>query len=285
MCTFETISGPLAFGKMSDDDDWDVPVAIKKPVVVDEDDEKVEIEESTTSKESSKPKNAIDEKAALVKAQAQSKSKQKEREEELARIAEREKNARPMTAEEKAAEALRLRRLQEDSEAEMMKDVFGAGNIKTSTTGGATATATKATVAAPRPRTEGEQDIESLNSLLLEVDLNTPRQLVDFSKALANRLEKVPKKSSLSLLKDLIKDATVPLTEEEVNELIGILTVIKSDKLKQKLAKKKAAGVAKPVLNTSGLNKAGGDRYDMDDIDDRPKGKGYKNPYEDDDFM
>lgn len=271
---------------MSDEDDWDVgPIQLKKPVKVDEDDERVQIEVATGSSESSKPKNAIDEKAALAKANAQTKTRQKERDEELARIAERERNARPMTAEEKAADALRLRQLQEESENELMKEMFGAGAIRTTqpSTGAASTPSAAASVSRIRSQ-DGVQDIDSLTQLMLDVQLDTPRQSMDLATAMTRRFEMIPKKSTVNFLGELLRETTKPMTEDDVNELIGVLTVIKNDKVKQKFAKKKAAGVAKPKLNTSGLDKPGGDRFDMDGVDAKGvKGKGYKNPYEDDD--
>ena len=264
---------------MADDDDWDsVPITlnVKKPVSnvpVDEDEERVEIEEVKT-KETSKPKNAVDEKTALAKANMQSKAKQREREEELARQAS---NAKPMTAEEKAAEAVRLRKLVEDSDNELLKDMFGGGKVA------APVVSVSAMQAKAR---DGVQDIDSLTALFGEVQLDTPRQMVDMSVALAKRLELLGRKSSLNFLKELTKVASGPLSDEEVNDLIGSLTIIKNEKVKAKLAKnKKTAAAPKPKLNTSGLDKVGGDRYDMDGVDERGARGGVKNPYDDDDFM
>jgi len=266
--------------KMADDDDWDaVPINlnVKSALKVDEDDERVELEEVTT-KETSKPKNAVDDKTALARATVQSKAKQKEREEELARIAEKERNARALTPEEKAAEALRLRRLQEESEASLVQDLFG---------GSRPAAPVITASAAQAKALDGVQDIESLSAIFADIQLDTPRQHVDLAEAISRRLEGLPKKAALTFLKEFLRIATNPLNDEDVNDLLGTVTVIKNDKVKARLAKKKAAAAPKPKLNTSGLEKAGGDRYDMDDIDERGRrGKGAaKNPYDDDDFM
>ena len=267
---------------MADDDDWDsVPItlSVKKPVAVDEDDERVQLEEVTT-KETSKPKNAVDEKTALAKANLKSKQKQKEREEELARELERARNAKPMTKEEQAAEALRLRRLVEEADNELTKDLFG----------GVTATEPVLSASAVQAKAlDGVQDAESLIALMQSVQLDTPRQNQELATAVSKRLQGTMKKNAVMFLKELLRSATAPLTDEEVNELIGVLTVIKNDKVKAKLAKKKTAagGPPKPKLNTSGLDRPGGDRYDMDDVDERgARGRGgTRNPYDDDDFM
>jgi hypothetical protein len=263
------------------DDDWDsVPIAlnVKKPVVVDEDDERVELEEVTT-KESSKPKNAVDEKSALAKANQKSKAKQREREEELARELERARNAKPMTREEQAAEALRLRRLVEEADNELTKDLFGGVRNSSEPTLSASAVEAKSR--------DGVQDAESLIALMASVQLDTPRQNQELAIAVSKRLDGTLKRNAVMFLKELLRAATASLNDEEVNDLVGTLNVIKNDKVKAKLAKKKtpAAAVPKPKLNTLGLDKAGGDRYDMGDADERGAGGGRRGAYDDDDFM
>jgi translation initiation factor 3 subunit J len=270
--------------KMADDDDWDtVPIQlnIKKPVhFSDEEQEQVEIEEVIASKEVTKPKNVVDEKTALAKAKSASKAKQKEREDELAREAERARNAKPLTAEEKAAEALRLRKLVEEADNELTKDLF-SGVAGSQGSGAATGFAAK--------HADGIQDIDSLSAMLHLVDLSGTKQASELASALSRKLELGTKKVSVSFLKDLLRGSTVSLADEEVNELINLLSVIKNEKVKAKMAKKKtpAAAAPKPKLNTLGLEKPGGDRYDMDDVDERGRSgkKGASSAYDDDDFM
>jgi hypothetical protein len=268
---------------MSDDDDWDsVPVVLNKSAIKDDDEERVQLEESVKSKESSKPKNALDEKAALAKATAQSKSKQREREEELARQAESERNAKPMTAEERAAEALRRRRLVEESDAELVKDLYGTGS------GSQAQKASAISASAAQARAlDGVQDLDTISGMLATVQLDTPRQTNELCVALTKRVERGGKKAVLAFLKEFMREASEPINDDDVNELIGVLTVIRNEKVKAKNLKKKGAGAPKPKLNTSGLDRPGGDRYDLDGIDDRgTRGKGFKNPYEaEDDFM
>jgi len=267
--------------KMADDDDWDtapVVVNIKKPVAaVDDEEEVVELEESIAAQETTKPKNAVDEKAALAKAKVASKAKQKEREEELAREAERARNAKPMTAEEKAAEALRLRKLVEEADNELTKDLF-SGVSKPAASQSATAAKAK----------DGVQDAESLIAMMNSIDLNTVKQVSDLAGAVSRRFDTAPKKMSVQFLKDLLRAATVSLNDEDVNEIIGVLTVIKNDKVKAKMAKTKkpaVVNVPKPKLNSMGLDKAGGDRYDMDYVDERGNRGGKYSAYDEDDFM
>jgi hypothetical protein len=253
-----------------------VTLKITKPAFSEEE-EAVELEEVTT-KETSKPKNAIDEKAALAKAKVASKSKQKEREEELAREVERARNAKPMTAEEKATEAARLRKLVEESDNELARDLF-SGVQKAGATGGAAAFAARAV--------DGVQDADSLAAMMHMVDLSTTKQASELATAMSRRLEMDSKKIAVYFLKDLLRASCASLNDEEVLELIGVLNVIKNEKVKAKLAKTKkpVAAAPKPKLNSMGLDKPGGDRYDMDFADERGGKGGKSGAYDDDDFI
>ena len=128
---------------------------------------------------------------------------------------------------------------------------------------------------------DGVQNLDSLNALLRSINLSSGKQATEFATAVSNKLELGAKKISVSFLKDLLRASCESLSEEEVAEILGVVTVIKNEKTKAKMAKKK--GGPKPKLNTRGLDNLGGDRYDMDAVDER--GRKIDRGFDDGDFM
>jgi translation initiation factor 3 subunit J len=253
------------------DDDWDAPITLNKPVpLFDDEDEAVDLDVSGTT-ESTKPKKAVDEKQALSKAKSASKQKQKERDEELAREAERARSARPMTAEERVAEQLRLKRLVEEADAQLAGDLFGGAP------GG------KPGVNAAKAA-DGVQDVDTLKAVLQRVSLNTNKETDDLAKAVGQRLELgVTRAMTVAFLKNLLRNTCQTLTDEDVLEITGVLNVIKNEKVKAKLAKKKPATTAKPKGN---LGLGGDTKFDLDGTVSQSRGVGHVGgAFDDDDFM
>jgi len=266
---------------MSDDDDWDAPIALKKPAPSsapkfdDEDEEQVDLTEGESSLETSKPKKAVDPKQALAKANSLSKQKQREREEELAREAERARSARPMTEAEKLAEQLRLKKLVEEADANLAGDLFGAP-ASTSTSSGSG----NAALLAAKAKDGIFQDVDSLKAVLMRVQLTTTKETDDFAKAVGQRLEMgVSRPLTVSFLKNLLRHSCQGLTDEDVNDVTGVLNVIKNEKVKAKLAKKKPVAAVKPKGN---LNYGGDSKFDLDGTVGQRTGL---DKFDDDDFM
>ena len=193
--------------------------------------------------EGSKPRtNNSDE----LKAKTISKSKQKEREDALKREAERSRL--PMTAEERLEEQMRLRRLQEESDAELTAELYGKANL----------VSTKNETGKTSKAMSGVYDFASLSEFLDEMDLSTGAKASELARTVSKRLNnsKITTASIVMFLKEISRTATTGLNDEQVNEVISVLTVIKNDKIKAKV-KKPIGKVEKPKLNDT-------DKYDRD---------------------
>jgi len=200
---------------------------------------------------------------------AQSKQKQKERETELAREAERARNAKPMTAEEKQAEALRLKRIVEEQDAALAGDLFGSSASSAPPPSG---------VSAAKAKDGVFQDADSLKAVLSRVQLSTAKETDDFAKAVGTRLEMgVSRPLTVAFLKSLLREATKALTDDDVNDVSGVLNVIKNEKVKAKMAKKKPVAAVKPKGN---LNMVSDSKFDLDGTLGQRAGA-----LDDDDFM
>lgn len=178
--------------------------------------------------------------------------------------------SRPLTAEEKRAEAARIRKAVEDSEQELSEALFGnAPKPKTSV---------NATPAPSKPAAKkaaaSVQDVKGLTEFFSEVPLTNTNQAKNAAVALGKNVAKAKKDVHLMFVRELLKECCEALTDNDVNELTGVLSVIKNEKVKAKFAKKTTA---KPALNSKGLDKMGGERDDHDDY--------YDDYYDEGDFM
>lgn len=241
---------------MSDDeDDWekaDMQVAVSRlPAKFDGEQEQVDLDEMTAV-ESSKPRR-----------EGEAKPKPKTFAQLKAEDDKHRSTARPMTEEERLAEQLRVRKLQEDADADLAKDLFDAHEPKE----------VKPAVETVKKVVKAGNSKSALDSL----ELTNHKQAVDLATIISGKLE--TKKATMSFLKEVLKRSAPTLASEEVNELITMLKTIES-----KTKAKSTTNKVKPKLNMSGLDKPGGERDDMDDVDDRGRRGGYSG-YDDYDFM
>ena len=184
----------------------------------------------------------------------------------MAREAERARSARPMTAEEKQAEALRLKRIVEEQDAALAGDLFGSSASAPSG------------VSAAKAKDGVFQDADSLKAVLSRVQLSTTKETDDFAKAIGTRLEMgVSRPLTVAFLKSLLREATKALTDDDVNDVSGVLNVIKNEKVKAKMAKKKPVAAVKPKGN---LNLLSDSKFDLDGTLGQRAGA-----FDDDDFM
>mmetsp|Transcript_1300 Transcript_1300/g.1641 ORF Transcript_1300/g.1641 Transcript_1300/m.1641 type:complete len:255 (+) Transcript_1300:449-1213(+) len=224
----------------SDDDDWEkdaadltLPGLKKEPVVADtfsDEEEGVDFSDEIAATERSKPKKKDDSK---LKAKLASKNKKKELEAELAAEAERAKNLKPLTKEEKIAEKLRLQKLVEESDNAITNDLFNA------------------------KKEEGKLDADAIAALLQSIPLNDESDYKDFAAAVGKRVE-VEDKPFLAkeFVKELCRAVGRSVSGEDLAEVISVLGVVKNEKVKTQLNKKKKKG-GKKFANVS--------RNDMDD--------------------
>lgn len=184
-----------------------------------------------------------------------------------------ERASRPMTAEEKREEALRVRRAVEEADHELSDALFGNKPKTVASVAAPAPVVTAKKAAAATANAANLQDLKGLTEFFSTVPLTNTNQAKNAAVALGKRVSAAKKDAHLAFVKELLKECCEVLTDNDVNELTGVLSVIKNDKVKAKFAKKT---VARPNLNTRGLDKDGGERDDHDDYDDH---------YDEGDFM
>ncbi|KAH9260662.1 hypothetical protein BASA81_001129 [Batrachochytrium salamandrivorans] len=175
-----------------------------------------------------------------------------------------ERASRPMTAEEKREEALRVRRAVEEADHELSDALFG-NKPKASAAPVAAPVVTAKKAAAATANAANLQDLKGLTEFFATVPLTNTNQAKNAAVALGKKVSAAKKDAHLMFIKELLKECCEVLTDNDVNELTGVLSVIKNEKVKAKFAKKT---VARPNLNTRGLDKDGGERDDHDNYDD-----------------
>lgn len=203
-------------------------------------------EEEVASVQSSQPKK-FDPKAA-TKAKKSSKQMQKDRERRLTEEAERAKNAKPMTVEEKNTEKMRLQKLVEEADNRLAEELFAK-------------------------KADGVVDVDSISAMLSAVRLDTASDFALFATAIGKRLELESKPlETREFFKQLIRMGTKDLTGDDLVEINSVVMVIKNEKVKSKLGKKKKKKGKSIAMS-------------RDMFDDHTAGDGKGDYFDDGDFM
>mmetsp|Transcript_948 Transcript_948/g.2230 ORF Transcript_948/g.2230 Transcript_948/m.2230 type:complete len:263 (-) Transcript_948:126-914(-) len=217
-----------------DDDDWEATadevlaaadVEPEKPSVADaagddeessDDEEVVDFAGEGDATDGTKPRNA----SSKPKVKKVSKlAKKKELEEKMAAEAEALKNAKPLSKEEKMAEKQRLQQLAEEADLSLMGEMFQA------------------------KKAEGSLDTKAIQGLLQAVPLDTEEQYKDFASAIGHRIE-VEDDSFMTkeFLKELCRHLGRTIKGEDFAEVVAVLNIIKNERVKTDLSKKKKKG-------------------------------------------
>lgn len=240
-----------------DDADWEseatsfvIPGAASAPPAAptasDFADELETVEEEVVQVPGSQPKK-FDPKAA-TKAKKSSKLLQKERERRLAEEAELAKNAKPMTVEEKMAEKMRLQKLVEEADNRLAEELFAK-------------------------KADGVVDVDSISATLSTVRLGDAKDFSMFATAIGKRLEMESKPlETREFFKELIRMGTKDLTGDDLVEINSVIMVIKNEKVKSKLGKKKKKKGKSIAMS-------------RDMFDDHTAGDGKGDYFDDGDFM
>jgi len=188
-----------------------------------------------------------------------SKQKQKELEKKLEEEAEAARNAKPLTKEEKAAEKLRLQRLSQEADMAVMGEMF------------------------QQKMEEGRLDAEAIQGVLSNVPLESEEQFKDLAQAVGHRVE-VEDKPFLAkeFLKEIARQVGRALSGDDLVEVISVLNVVKNEKIKAQLNKKKK----KPNKKFANVSREKDD-YDFSGADARgiAHAASYTNEELDGDFM
>lgn len=209
-------------------------------------DEQDTVEEEAVQVPGSQPKK-FDPKAA-TKAKKSSKQMQKERERRLAEEAELAKNAKPMTIEEKMAEKMRLQKLVEEADNRLAEELFAK-------------------------KADGVVDVDSISATLSTVRLGDSKDFTMFATAIGKRLELESKPlETRDFFKELIRMGTKDLTGDDLVEINSVIMVIKNEKVKSKLGKKKKKKGKSIAMS-------------RDMFDDHTAGAGNGDYFDDGDFM
>jgi len=240
-----------------DDDDWESNTNLVAPPsapVESEEDEEVVSSDDETALESSKPKKATD--PNKVKAKAVSKAKQKELETKLLQEQEAAKSQKSMTKEERISEKLRLQKLVEESDMAIADDLF---NLK---------------------KEAGVFDSASMQTLLQTVPLDTEDHYKDFASAIGTRIEIEDNALfAKEFLKEIGRAVGRAISGGDLAEVISVLGVVKNEKVKQKLGKKKKK------TGKAFANVARNDDFDMESAKNGAYGGGGMYDDLDGDFM
>lgn len=207
-----------------EDDDWENEVAPAlpaageaAPATFSDEEEAVDLGTSAVASEGSKPKKAVD--SSKLKAKKASKQREKELAKQLEEEAEAARNAKPLTKEERNAEKLRLQRLVEEADNDLTNDLF---QVK---------------------KEEGKLDAESIQALLQNIPLETDDDFKSFATAVGKRVEIEDKPFlAIEFLKELCRSVGRGLKGADLAEVIGVLGVVKNEKIKSQLNKKKKKG-------------------------------------------
>mmetsp|Transcript_17621 Transcript_17621/g.31068 ORF Transcript_17621/g.31068 Transcript_17621/m.31068 type:complete len:251 (-) Transcript_17621:584-1336(-) len=208
-----------------DDDDWESGAAPLPPLpgtaaaapAVTEDafsDEEAVTDDDMEATEKPKPRKPGD--SSKAKAKALSKAKQKDLQKQLEAEAEALKAATLMTKEEKIAEKARLQKLVEEADHELTNELFGV------------------------KKEEGKLDVDAILSLLMSIPLETEEDYINLGQAVGRRIE-VEDKPFLAkeFLKEVGRHVGRNIPGEDLAEVISLMGVVKNEKVKTQLNKKK----------------------------------------------
>jgi hypothetical protein len=186
--------------------------------------------------------------------------------------------AKPLTAAERNAEALRLKKLVEEADARLAGNLFGNNLNKTGEGGGG---------GGGNGGDDSKQIIDALS--ILPQFLSTVRlESVSDGETLANAMGEKLKTCTLNnrvlsdTIKIMLRQATANLGDEDVTDIINSLTIIKGEKLKAK-QKTKMPGMKKPKPKLNESSDKGDVDIDMDI--GRISSKGKSVALDEDDFM
>lgn len=221
-------------GEDEDDDvkdNWDDEEEEQKEVVV----VKTEVKVSEKKKLSAKIKE---------------KEKEMEKEEQRMRLQESQANTE-LTAEEQAAEKLRLQQLQEESDMALAREAFGVENVTTNSASG----------------------IEAMCP-------STKEDFVIFERMLRDKISQSEKSVHYSsFLESLFRELCISLEMDDLKRINNSLSVLLVEKQKQEKEKAKGTKKKKKLILAGGGLKA----KQKDDLDDYGHFDGGYNEY--DDFM
>jgi hypothetical protein len=124
-------------------------------------------------------------------------------------------------------------------------------------------------------KVDGTVDLDTITQLLSQIQLAGEQDYSTLAKALSKRLEMEDRRMrTREFIKEFLRMATVPLTDEDVVDIGNVLSVIKNEKVKTRQGKKKKKVAKATVKMQRGL---------FDDVGDGGKGSA---GYDDDlDFM
>ncbi|XP_075752913.1 eukaryotic translation initiation factor 3 subunit J isoform X1 [Pelodiscus sinensis] len=178
------------------------------------DDEEEEKEEEEEEKETEiKAESKVSEKKKIAEKIKEREKQQKKKQEEIKKRLEAPEESKELTPEEQAADKLRLKKLQEESDLELAKETFGVNN----TCG-----------------------IDAMNPLSKD-------DFTEFGKLLKEKITQYEKSLHYaSFLEALVRDVCISLEVDDLKKITNSLTVLCSEKQKQEKqskAKKKKKGV------------------------------------------
>ncbi|XP_075752914.1 eukaryotic translation initiation factor 3 subunit J isoform X2 [Pelodiscus sinensis] len=165
------------------------------------DDEEEEKEEEEEEKETEiKAESKVSEKKKIAEKIKEREKQQKKKQEEIKKRLEAPEESKELTPEEQAADKLRLKKLQEESDLELAKETFGVNN----TCG-----------------------IDAMNPLSKD-------DFTEFGKLLKEKITQYEKSLHYaSFLEALVRDVCISLEVDDLKKITNSLTVLCSEKQKQ----------------------------------------------------